>query len=101
MTVKEAKSILQLYLDRKGTAFEDDDGNLITGWKYIIGERVTERLTAETPIPLEDGSIGFIAYFVPPEMTIKDICMMDDYEKDEYGTLWCVSEKGECYIPEA
>jgi len=101
MTPKEAKRILQKYLDEKDTAFEDDNGKLVTGWKYIIGERVTEMLAEDAPIPLEDGSIGYLAYLVPPEMTIKDICKMDDDEKDEYGGLWCVSAEGQVYTPEA
>jgi hypothetical protein len=40
MTPKKAKRILQKYLDEKDTAFEDDNGKLITGWKYIVGEQV-------------------------------------------------------------
>ena len=113
MNEQKARTVLQSYLDKKDTSFEDDSGNIVTGWKYIIGERVTAmtwtpveqiingQATDETETPLDKGSFGFIVYLIPPEMTIKDICKMDDEEKDEYGMLWCVSSEGEVYMPES
>jgi len=103
MTAKEAKSILQKYMNNRDTTFEDDNGKEVTGWKYIIGEQVTKMFSAfdETPLPLDEGSFGFIVYLIPPNMSIKDICMMDDDEKDKYSNLWCVSASGEPYLPEA
>ena len=96
MREQHAKVILQSYLDKKDTSFEDDNGDVISGWKYIIGERVSGIDTEEGSMPLDQGSFGFIVYLVPPEMTIKEICKMD-----EYGVIWCVSPEGDVYMPES
>ena len=39
MYEQKARTVLQSYLDKKDTSFEDDSGNIVTGWKYIIVER--------------------------------------------------------------
>ena len=101
MTASEAKVILQFYLDRKNTVFEDDNGKIVTGWRYIIGDQVMEILSEQSgePMPLDEGSVGFMAYLVPPD--IKDVSGMTEDDRDEYGELWCIAENGNVYVPEA
>jgi hypothetical protein len=100
MREKEAKDILQLYIDRLPTEAENADGEILSGWHRHVGERYTGDL--EHPLngssaPQDNDSFYFIAYTLPPGVSMD---AMTEEQQDEYGGLWGVEKSGRVFMPE-
>ena len=104
MTEKEARDILQQYLDQLINSNKDEDGSIVGREHILVGPRDEgvqyHTLTGTTIAPDEDV-IYFIVYIFPKDISFDSFQRLSEQERDEYGELWGVAEDGRAFMLEA
>ena len=104
MTEKEARDILQRFVEQFYNSSKDDGGNIAGSEHIHVGSRYggvqRHPLTGETITPDEDV-IYFIVYILPKDIGFDSFQMLSEQERGEHGFLWGVTEDGRAFMPEA